>query len=244
MPFEQVAGERAPVEPYYVIMRLPGETREEFLLMLPFTPASRQNMIAWLGARSDGDRYGQLVLYRFPKDRLIYGPAQIDARIDQEPTISAQLTLWNQQGSKVVRGNLLVIPIGGSTLYVEPIYLQAESNQLPELRRVVVATGNRLVMEPTLEEGLARLFGADTGLPVPGAPGGLPGPPGPAPGPAPPAVSPAASAAAREARAAYQRALEALRNGDFARFGEELRNLDERLRQLEGATEKPESGSD
>ena len=111
-PRSRPSAERAPVEPYFVLMRLPGETGEEFLLMLPFTPASRDNMISWLAARCDGEHYGQLMLYKFPKECLIYGPAQIDARIDQDPAISAQLTLWNQQGSRVVRGNLLVIPIG------------------------------------------------------------------------------------------------------------------------------------
>ncbi|MDQ3700992.1 MAG: UPF0182 family protein [Chloroflexota bacterium] len=250
---EMVGGDRVPVDPYYVIMRLPGETagrlEEEFLLMLPFTPAGRDNMIAWLAARSDGDQYGKLVLYRFPKDRQIFGPAQIEALIDQETTISSQLTLWNQQGSRVVRGNLLVIPIGASTLYVEPIYLQSEGSRLPELKRVIVATGNRLVMEPTLEEGLARLFGADVGLPGPAttasgtagsvapvtsATGAVPQVPQ-VPG-APPVGT---SDAAREARAAYQRALEALRGGDFGRFGDELRALDERLRELEQATASP-----
>ena len=238
-PFETIGGQRAPVEPYFVLMRLPGETGEEFLLMLPFTPASRDNMISWLAARCDGEHYGQLMLYKFPKDRLIYGPAQIDARIDQDPAISAQLTLWNQQGSRVVRGNLLVIPIGASTLYVEPIYLQSESSRQPELRRVVLATGNRLVMEPSLEEALVRLFGPEAGLGTAGRPppGALPG--DPPPPTLPPAASAATSAAAREARAAYQRALEALRGGDFGRFGEELRNLDTRLAELERTAEIP-----
>jgi uncharacterized membrane protein (UPF0182 family) len=201
--------------------------------MVPFTPASRDNMIAWLAARCDGPNYGQLVLFKFPKDRLIFGPAQIDARIDQDPTISSQLTLWNQQGSSVLRGNLLVIPVGGSTLYVEPIYLQAVASRLPELRRVVLATGNRLVMEPTLEQALARLYGVEI-APAGGGPGAPPG--GAAPPPAGPAVPADVSAAAREARAAYQRALDALRGGDFAGFGDELRQLDDRLRRLEGAT--------
>lgn len=137
--------------------------------MLPFTPSSRDNMIAWLAARSDGAEYGKLVLFKFPKDRLVYGPAQIDARIDQDPAISSQLTLWNQQGSRVIRGHLLVIPIGASTLYVEPIYLQAETSKMPELKRVVVASGNRVIMEPTLEEGLAKLFVTDGSQ---GSPGG------------------------------------------------------------------------
>jgi len=223
---ETLGGRRQPVEPYYVIMRLPGEAREEFLLMLPFTPATRDNMIAWLAARSDGADYGKLLLYKFPKDRLVYGPAQIDARIDQDPIISAQLTLWNQQGSRVIRGNLLVIPIGNSTLYVEPIYLQAERSQLPELKRVIVATGNRLAMEATLEEGLARLFGPETAEAPPG------GPAAPA-APAAPAPTAPTSGAARAAREIYQRAVEALRAGDFARFGEELRRLEEQLAELE-----------
>jgi uncharacterized membrane protein (UPF0182 family) len=155
----------------------------------------------------------------------VYGPAQIDARVDQDPTISAQLTLWNQQGSRVIRGNLLVIPIGNSTLYVEPIYLQAERSQLPELKRVIAATGNRLAMEATLEEGLARLFGPDAAEAPPGRP---PAPPATAPAPAAPTAE-----AARAARETYQRALEALRAGDFTRFGEELRRLEEQLAALE-----------
>ena len=166
---EIIGDRRQPVQPYYVMMRIPGETREEFLLMLPFTPANRDNMIAWLAARSDGAEYGKLVLFKFPKDRLVYGPAQVDARIDQDPAISSQLTLWNQQGSRVIRGHLLVIPIGASTLYVEPIYLQAETSKMPELIRVVVASGNRVIMEPTLEEGLAKLFVTDASV---GSPGG------------------------------------------------------------------------
>ncbi len=165
---EIVGDRRQPVQPYYVTMRIPGETREEFLLMLPFTPSNRDNMIAWLAARSDGAEYGKLVLFKFPKDRLVYGPAQIDARIDQDPAISSQLTLWNQQGSRVIRGHLLVIPIGASTLYVEPIYLQAETSKMPELKRVVVASGNRVIMEPTLEEGLTKLFVTDGSQVPPG----------------------------------------------------------------------------
>ncbi len=238
LPAESTGSQRVPVEPYYVIMRLPGQAREEFVLILPFTPATRDNMVAWLAARSDGAEYGKLLLYKFPRDRLIYGPAQIDARIDQDPTISAQLTLWNQMGSRVIRGNLLVIPIGASTLYVEPIYLQAEASRLPELKRVVLATGNRLVMEPTLGEAIARIFGPETAQAL--GTGVAPAPPGAAPvaGRAPPetgVTDARAAAAARAAREAYQRALEALRAADFARFGEELRALDERLRELEQA---------
>lgn len=221
-----------PVEPYYVIMRLPGQPSEEFLLMLPFTPAGKDNMVAWLAARSDGAEYGKLLLYQYPRDRLIYGPSQVDGRIDNNPEISAQLTLWNQQGSRVIRGNLLVIPIGRSTLYVEPIYLQSESIKLPEFKRVVVASGNQLAMDASLPEVLARLFGPNLGLPSPAPPGAAP--PATALATAPP---PNVSAAAKAARDAYQRALEALKNGDFATFGEELKNLDARLRELEAQAE-------
>src|SRR5438093_2927578 len=152
--------------------------------MPPFTPASRDNMVAWLAARSDGSDYGKLLLVRYPRDRLIYGPAQIDARIDQNPEISAQLTLWNQQGSRVIRGNLLVIPIANSTLYVEPIYLQAEASRLPELKRVVVATGNRLAMEASLDEVLDRVFGPGAAVALPPAIGQAPPPPSAAATPA------------------------------------------------------------
>jgi uncharacterized membrane protein (UPF0182 family) len=234
MAFETGADQRQIVEPYYVITRLPGEPAAEFVLVTPFTPLRRDNMTSWLAARSDPPNYGQLRLYAFPRDRLVYGPAQISARIDQDPTISAQLTLWNQQGSRVRRGNLLVIPLGSSALYIQPIYLEAERSQLPELKRVILATGNRLVMEPSLDEALSRLFGADLGLAAgPGAPG-TPGagPALPAPGGA---ASPEVGAAAGAAREAYQRAHDALRAGDFGRFGDELRRLDELLAQLERA---------
>jgi uncharacterized membrane protein (UPF0182 family) len=219
-----------------VIMRLPGEAAEEFLLMLPFTPGSRerQNMIAWLAGRADGSSYGTLLLYKFPKDRLVYGPGLIEARIDQDTTISSQLTLWNQEGSRVYRGNLVVIPIGASTLYVEPIYLSSATSRLPELKRIVVASGNRLAMEPTLEAGLARIFGPASGFALPGdLPASSPG--GTVPGGGGSRLSPAAGALASEARAAYERAMQALREGDFARFGEELKRVEERLAELEQA---------
>lgn len=257
---EVVGDRRQPMQPYWVTMRIPGETREEFLLMLPFTPANRDNMISWLAARSDGPSYGQLVLFKFPKDRLVYGPAQIDARIDQDPQISSQLTLWNQQGSRVIRGHLLVIPIGSSTLYVEPIYLQAETSRMPELKRVVVATGNRVVMEPTLEEGLKRLFAPDDSpgnvasaavrgtsspspraTPVPVVGGKVPAAATPT---ARPTVLPSGASTVtgtvpvnrqtvRDARSAYDRAVDALKAGDFARFGAELKSLDDRLLELD-----------
>lgn len=145
--------------PYYTVMRLPGEAQEEYVLMLPYTPAHRQNLSAWLVGRSDGDHLGKMTVYTFPKERLIYGPDQIEARIDQRGPISKQLTLWNQQGSHVVRGTLLIIPIADTLLYVEPLYLEATSpGALPELRRVIVAVGDRVVMRKTLLEALAALF--------------------------------------------------------------------------------------
>ena len=135
------------LDPYYVTMRLPGERTEEFILVMPFTPRNKQNTVAWLAGRSDGDQYGRLRAFRFPTDTLVFGPAQIESRIDQHPGISQQLTLWNQSGSNVIRGNLLMIPIEDSFLFVEPIYLQAEKSPLPELKRVIVANGNAIAME-------------------------------------------------------------------------------------------------
>ncbi len=148
------------IDPYFVLMQLPGEqTHNEFVLMLPFTPAGRNNLIGWMAGRSDGDNYGKLLIYNFPKSRLIDGPLQIEARIDQNAQLSSQFTLWNQQGSHVLRGHLLVIPIGRSLLYVEPIYLKAESSPMPELRLVVLATQDRLGYGKTFDEAMASIFG-------------------------------------------------------------------------------------
>ena len=237
----------ADVEPYYVVMRLPGEAREEFLLMQPFTPVGKTNMIAWLAARSDEPNYGKMVVYKYPKERLIFGPAQVEGRIDQDPVISSQFSLWSQAGSRVIRGNLLVIPLGASNLYVEPIYLQAENGPIPELKRVIVSTGNRVVMEPTLEEALGKLFAATPGI-VPSV-GSTPSPPnsqatpatqpgaaGSVPGQAPggAAVTPTGEMAAliQSANQHYVRAQEALRAGDWGRYGEEQRLLEADLRRL------------
>jgi uncharacterized protein len=155
----EIYGDKArPVEPYYLITSLPTVPFEEFLLLLPYTPKQRTNLIAWLAARSDGENYGKLLLYVFPKERLVYGPEQIEARINQDPVISQQISLWNRQGSRAVQGNLLIIPIEQSLLYVEPIYLEATQNSLPTLVRVVVAYENRIVMAPTLEQALQAIF--------------------------------------------------------------------------------------
>jgi uncharacterized membrane protein (UPF0182 family) len=177
---EEVVGTGRPrtVSPYYIIMKLPGEESEEFVLILPFTPKDKPNLVAWMAARSDGDRYGEIITFEFPTDRPFNGPSQIEARIDNDPAISEQFTLWNQSGSQVIRGNLLVIPIGEALLYVEPIYLQAESLAFPELKRVILATNNDVVMEPTLAEAITSLLGGvPTGPSTPDGepvPGGIP----------------------------------------------------------------------
>ena len=195
--------------PYYIIMRLPGETQAQFFLMLPMVPSRRDNMIAWLAARCDPPDYGKLVVYEFPKEKLVYGPFQIEALINQNTYISQQLSLWNQMGSRVIRGTLLVIPIENSILYVSPLYLRAEHGQLPELQRVIAAYGDQVVMKDTLAEALAALF-TDSAAPAV---------PGPATGA--PLAGPAADRA-REALDHYNQAIERLKSGDWASFGTEL----------------------
>ena len=148
------------MEPNFVLMTLPGEKTIEFIEILPFTPANRNNLIGWIAGRSDEPNYGTAVVYDFPKTRLVDGPLQIEARIDQNPQLSGQLTLWNQQGSRVRRGGLIVIPVGRALLYAEPIYLQAERSPMPELRLVVLALQDRLAYGPTFESALPGLFGA------------------------------------------------------------------------------------
>jgi uncharacterized membrane protein (UPF0182 family) len=235
LPFERFYGEKRPVEPYYVIMRLPDERQPEFLLMQPFTPLNKDNMIAWLAGRSDGEHAGKLLLFKYPKERLVYGPFQVEGRIDQDPSISAQFTLWSQAGSQVIRGNLLVIPLGNSNLYVEPIYLQAENGPIPELKRVVLSTGNRVVMEPTLELALDKLFGTDGVAAQPGAQPSSAAQPSPsqaAPRTGAPVESATVNALARSASEHYTLAQSALREGNWARYGEELRAMENDLRQL------------
>jgi uncharacterized protein len=199
----------ARMGPYYIIMRLPGETQAEFFLMLPMVPSRRDNMIAWLAARCDPPNYGKLIVYEFPKEKLVYGPFQIEALINQNTYISQQLSLWNQLGSRVIRGNLLVIPIENSILYVSPLYLRAEQGQLPELKRVIAAYGDHVVMEETLTGALSALF----------ADGAAPASPSAATGA--PLAGPAADRA-RQALDHYNRAIERLKSGDWAGFGTEL----------------------
>ncbi len=161
VPREKYEAETVDMEPYYLITKLPGEKKEEFIILLPFTPKNKPNMIAWMAARADAPYYGEKIVYNFQKGELIYGPIQIEARIDQDPEISELFTLWGQGGSKVIRGNLLVIPVENSLLYVEPVYIKAEEAEgsIPELKRVIVAFGDRLTMQKTLEDALAVVFG-------------------------------------------------------------------------------------
>jgi hypothetical protein len=169
---EQNKKQNEPIDPYYVLMQLPGENAGiEFAIILPFTPANRNNMIGWMAGRCDGENYGKLLVYNFPKSRLIEGPLQIEARIDQNPQLSAQFSLWNQQGSRVLRGHLLVIPVGRSLLYVEPVYLQAERSPMPELRLVVLAIQERIAYGATFAEGMTNLFGEAAQAPAEAPPG-------------------------------------------------------------------------
>jgi hypothetical protein len=220
-------GRDREMEPYFMIMRLPGERKEEFVLLSGFNPSGRDNMIALMVARMDPPQYGGLIAYQFPKQKLVFGPRNIQARINQDPVISQQIALWNQQGSRVITGSLLAIPIDQSLVYVQPLYLAAaEQGALPELRRVVVAYGNSIAMEPTLEASLARIFGAR----VRGDEAVAARPAERAPGP--PSAGAAISAGVQRAWEAWQRGQEALRRGDWATYGQEQKRIEEALRQL------------
>lgn len=219
-----------PMEPYYVIMRLPGDAKEEFMLMRPFTPAKRQNMVAWMSAKSDGADYGKRLVYRFPKDKLVYGPEQIHARLNQDPSISAQVTLLNQSGSSVLWGNLLVIPIQQSLIYIQPMYLLAQQSQIPQLKYVVVATANSVVMQPTLADALAHVF---SGLGATATTTTTTSTP-----PPPTSAAPTADVGAlvRQANDHYNKAQEALKAADWTTYGAEMKALQQTLTALEQAT--------
>ncbi len=251
-----------PMEPYYIIVKLPGEQREEFLLLVPFTPAKKDNMIGWLAARCDGENYGDLLVYTLPKEKLIYGPMQLEARIDQQPDISSQLTLWGQGGSEVIRGNLLAIPIETSFLYVEPIYLQArqeseqfqqqgfegegggqpqqgqmprqlqQSTAIPELKQVIVAFGGQVIMRDTFEDALNDLFGTDAGKTLDSS-----------------SETPAATTSeqptertaanlASEADMQFQRVRESLQKWDWTTAGEAMKQLEQSILELKKTLEK------
>src|SRR5213594_692998 len=228
VPRRAIEGRDRDMEPYYTIMRMPGEQKEEFILLTLFNPARRDNMIAWMAARSDPPNYGRLIVFNFPKQKLVYGPRQIDARIDQDPVISQQLALWNQRGSTVIRGSLLAIPIDKSLIYVQPLYLAAsEQGALPELRRVIVAYGNQIAMEATLEQSLARVFGGRPATAAVSAPT-------PAGG-APREAVTGARALVLRAWEIWERSQDALRRGDWAQYGAEQKRLEETLRSLREA---------
>jgi len=212
------------MDSYYTIMKLPGGEREELVLLIPYTPRNKDNMIAWMAARSDGDHYGHLLLFQFPKQELTYGPMQVEARIDQDPDISQLITLWSQKGSKVIRGNLLVIPIAQSLLYVEPLYLQAEQSEIPELTRVIVVYENRVTLEKTLNGAVAKAVGDRLPADQP-----LTAQPEPTEAKPVPGGDPAARALDH-----YRKSLERLRAGDWAGFGEEQKKLEAVLEELTG----------
>jgi len=235
-PQEMFNNELQDIEPYYVLMQLPGEDKLDFIQILPFTPANRENMIAWLAVRNDPDVYGQKLVYEFGKDSLVYGPKQIEARIDQDSQISQQLALWNQAGRSVIRGNLLIIPIGGSLLYVEPLYLQADTGKIPELARVILATADRIVMAENLGLALAELFGsnvlAETGLTDLTA--GLT-----SSAPVAPSTTPTADLSnatveqlINRANDAFNQAQAALRDGDWTTYGAQMEIVQNALQQL------------
>jgi len=224
LPTEIFAGEEKPMEPYYVVIKLPGEEKPEFVLIMPFTPQNKKNMIAWLAARSDQENYGKLLQYSFPKQELVYGPMQLEARINQDTTISQQLSLWDQRGSSVIRGNLLAIPIKDALLYVEPIYLQADQGKMPELSRVIVAHKDKVIMEPTLDKALEIIFGENaTGIqePEPSATGEQPKP------------ATSMKELIERANELYNEAQAKLKNGDWAGYGESLNRLKQVLNELD-----------
>lgn len=221
IPHEKFSDDSQQMEPYYTIMKLPGEEKEEFVLVLPFTPVNRNNAVAWLAARCDGEHYGEMVVDVFPKDIHAYGPMQVEASIDQDADISSQLTLWNQHGSQVIRGNLITVPLGGKLLYVEPLFLQAKESAMPELTRVIVFYDGRVVMERDLGSALSKLFGAageeetpadepDDGQPVPEGIAGL----------------------AQKANELYQKADQALKAGDWAGYGAAIDELGQVLEEM------------
>jgi len=213
------------MKPYFINNRLPGEKQTEFVLMLSMVPSRRENMIAWIAARCDQPDYRKLIVYTFPKDKLVYGPFQIEALINQNTEISQQFSLWNQQGSRIIRGNLLVVPIGNSLLYVTPLYLRAQSGQMPELKRVSAVYGGQVVMERTLCEALAALFKAPAEAVAAAE----------ASGSAVPSAVPSIVLVlhtAREALDHYRRAIENLKTGDWSGFGKELDALRLLLEQM------------
>jgi uncharacterized membrane protein (UPF0182 family) len=239
VPTGQSNEQSLPSEAYYVIMRMPGESSAEFLLLQPMIPINRPNMIAWVAGRNDGDAYGTTRVYRFPAETTIFGPAQIEARIDQDPIISEQFTLWRNSGSNVIRGNLIVVPVGDSLLYLQPIYLQSTGSAFPEFRRIVVASPRQVVWGETLSQALELLLDREGNGPAPTpSPGGEPTPaptPGPeptgTPGPGEPLPTDVAGLI-DYANRHFDLAQAALRDGDFATYGEEIQKVERALAAL------------
>jgi uncharacterized membrane protein (UPF0182 family) len=230
IPQEIYENQQQSILPYYIIMRLPDAESEEFILMLPLTPSKKDNMVAWMCARCDGDNYGQLLIYTLSKEKLIYGPMQIEARINQQPSISSELTLWGQQGSSVIRGNLLIIPIAHSFLYVEPVYLQSEQSQMPQLKRVIVVQNGQLEMEKDLDTALRAVFSVE-GVPEKQQQKAFIGlPAGPL------------SSMAQEALNHYNKALEYLKQADWGKYGEELDQIRQILKTMAGGEKKKPVG--
>ena len=205
LPNETYAGKVAPMKPYYILMKLPGSDQLEYLLMTPFTPQKRNNMISWLAARCDFPEYGKMLFYQLPKEKLVYGPMQIEAMIDQNTTIAQQLTLWDQKGSRVIRGNLIAVPIENSFLYVVPVYLTAEGTDFPQLKRVIVISGDKVAMEPTLDEAIQAVFGTQQ--------------------PQTPGQPPSRPLESGQARAAFDKAQKAMEQGDWGNFGKAMDTL-------------------
>jgi uncharacterized membrane protein (UPF0182 family) len=222
---EKYAGTPVRLQPYYILMRLPGTEVLEYLLMTPFTPQGRDNMVAWMAAKCDFPEYGHILVYQLPKDKLTLGPLQIEAMIDQNPVISEQLSLWDQRGSRVIRGNLVVIPIDNSFLYVEPVYLTAEGTDIPQLKRIIVISGDKVTMEPTLEEALAAVFGQARP------------PERPVPAPAP-----SENTVLVQARETLARALKAIQQGQWQEFGKAMDELNKILNAQPPPEQKPAQG--
>ncbi len=228
-----VNGTSTPMMPYYAVMKLPEVGKaEEFILMVPFSPARKNNMIAWMAARCDGTDYGKVLVFTFPKEKLIYGPEQIQSRVNQSPAISQQLTLWDQGGSSVIRGTLLVVPVQNAVLYVEPLYLAAAGGtSIPELKRVIVAYSDHAVMEPSLEDALNVIFGGQATEPTEA--GGSPLSGGPA-APSPPTktIPLSLESLIQQANEHYERAQQDLRQGDWSGYGQEIQKLGQVLKQM------------
>jgi hypothetical protein len=205
LPQENYAGKVAPMQPYYILMKLPGSDQLEYLLMTPFTPQKRDNMISWMAARCDFPEYGKMLFYQLPKEKLIFGPMQIEAMIDQNTTISQQLSLWDQKGSRVIRGNLIAVPIENSFLYVVPVYLTAEGTDFPQLKRVIVISADKVAMEPTLDEAIQSVFGTQQ--------------------PQNPAQAPRGQPELGQARAQFDVAQKAMQQGDWEKFGKAMEAL-------------------